>query len=1005
MNKMVEKNIGMQDYQRVAINFSPEIPPLKKTQDKTKVNIRYCLIAPFAFAHIYWDPKIYELVYEIEEPLLNEEETAYKEQIISAMRDMINFDSIIEKDKEKLIEYIDKRFKFLAIELGINLSYESYKKIYYYLCRDFMGFNETEPLLRDYFVEDIECNGAGGPVYIVHRIYRNIKTNLVFKDIIKLESFVEKLAQRCGKYISYANPILDGSLPDGSRVNATYTKDITSKGPTFTIRKFTKTPWTPIQLLSFDTLSPEMLAYLWLLIQYKMNILISGGTASGKTTLLNAISFFIPPEARVVSIEDSVTGDSKIIIKENEKIKNITIKEFVDKKIDAEVMTLDEKGKIIFVKPSDYIRHIVKKDIYEILTSTGRKIKVTQDHALFSLGKEGLTEIKPTELEDGKSFIAVPRILPIKGNKIKEMNLMENLSVFEEDFLQGEPLKSLFGKYSRFDLGVPKERYRWWKKNNIIKIKEFMKLNIDFSYEELKNLRIKSKNTSSIPVVFKINKEFLEFCGLWIGDGSYDGRNKNVVIISNQDKECRGIFKIVAKYLGSNYSAMNDGNVSLRLHSTVFYKLMKNVLGFDGYSKTKQIPPFIFNLSNEQIKHFIRGYFSADGTVKKYEVSCSSQSYSLLEDLQTLFLRLNIISRINDFNRKDKCINMSISNSENIERFKEIGFLQERKHIKMSLLNKKAHHTCSDIIPLSISRINELNEISETRLSYPYLKGMQNIGRNYMQRIAPVNSEFNDLSHSDILWDMVKSVGKVSSKEIEVFDLSIPKHEKFLCNNIFVHNTRELNLPRENWLPSVVRTSTGLEKTGEIDLFMLLKSSFRQNPDYVIVGEVRGKEAYVLFQGMASGHASISTIHADSVDTVIKRLETPPIELSPTLLNVLDCVCIMTHAIVNKQETRKLKEIVEIINVTSNGIAMTNTPFVWNPSDDQFYFKRNSKILEKIAKRYGLRIEELDLEFRRRVQLIYRLNQNKIFEFNKVQEIINEYVKKPEEILRKFGIK
>ncbi|MBU4069765.1 MAG: Flp pilus assembly complex ATPase component TadA [Nanoarchaeota archaeon] len=1001
---MDKEKIDIQNYKKIEIDFSPVIPELKKINDKTQIDVRYCLISPFAYAHIYWDPKIYELVYEIEEPILNKEEEEYKEQLISAMRNIINYESIVEKNQAELLKYIENRLKILAVELGINFSYESYKKIFYYLCRDFMGFNETEPLLRDYFVEDIECNGIGTPVYIVHRVYRNLKTNLIFKNIIPLESFVEKLAQRCGKYISYAQPILDGSLPDGSRVNATYTKDIASKGPTFTIRKFTKTPWTPPQLIAFKTLSPEMLAYLWLLVQYKMNILITGGTASGKTTLLNAMAFFIPPESRVVSIEDSVTGDSKLIIKENEKVKNITIKEFVDKKINAEVMSLDKNGKIIFTMPSNYIKHTVKKDIYEVLTATGRKIKVTQDHSLFSLGEKGLKNIKPTELEQGKSFIAVPRTLPIKGTKINEINLMENLLVFENDFLQGESLKSLFEKYNKDDLGVAKERYRWWKKNNLIKIKEFMKLNVNFSYEELKNLRIKSRNTSSIPVIFKIEKEFLEFCGLWLGDGSYDNRNKNVVIISNQDKECRDVFKIIAKYLESNYSAMNDGNVSLRLHSTVFYKLMKNVLKFDGYSNTKKIPDFIFNLSNEQIKHFIRGYFSADGTVKTNEISCSSQSYSLLEDLQTLFLRLNIISRINDFARKDKCINMSVSSSENIEKFKEIGFLQDRKNLKMNLLNKKAHHTCSDVIPLSTAKMHELNEISETKLSYPYLKGMQNIGRNYMQKIAPVNSEFNDLSHSDILWDMVKSVKKVSSKEIEVFDLSIPKHEKFLCNNIFVHNTRELNLPRENWLPSVVRGATGLGNVGEVDLFTLLRSSFRQNPDYVIVGEVRGKEAYVLFQGMASGHSSISTIHADSVDTVIKRLETPPIELSPTLLNVLDCVCIMTHAIVKKQETRKLKEIVELINVTNEGIALTNTPYMWNPADDEFYFKKNSKIFEKIAKRYGMNVGELNMEFRKRVQLLYNLYRQKVFGFEEVQDIINQYYKKPEEVLRKFGV-
>src|SRR3989344_5422448 len=315
MGLFKKRDVGnVQQFKNVEIDFNPQIPPLKKEKDKTKIDVRYSLIAPFAFAHIYWDNNISEVIYDIEEPQLTSAEKSQREVIRGAMRDLINYDVIIKRDQSSLLEYIDKTFKLLLIELGINMPYESFKKIYYYLVRDFIGFNEADPLLKDYFVEDIECNGAATPVYVIHRVFRNMKTNLTFQEMEPLTSFVEKLAQRSGKYISYATPILDGSLPDGSRVNATYTSDITSRGPTFTIRKFTKTPWTPPQLLGFGTLSPEMLAYLWLLVQYRMNLLLVGGTASGKTTLLNAIAFFIPPEARVVSIEDSVTGDSKIII-------------------------------------------------------------------------------------------------------------------------------------------------------------------------------------------------------------------------------------------------------------------------------------------------------------------------------------------------------------------------------------------------------------------------------------------------------------------------------------------------------------------------------------------------------------------------------------------------------------------------------------------------------------------------------------------------------------------
>jgi flagellar protein FlaI len=220
---------------------------------------------------------------------------------------------------------------------------------------------------------------------------------------------------------------------------------------------------------------------------------------------------------------------------------------------------------------------------------------------------------------------------------------------------------------------------------------------------------------------------------------------------------------------------------------------------------------------------------------------------------------------------------------------------------------------------------------------------------------------------------------------------------------VSIEDTRELNLPRENWLPAVARAAAG--KTGEIDLFNLLKSSFRQNPDYLIVGEVRGKEAFVLFQGMASGHSSLSTVHADSVETLIRRLETPPINLSPTLVNSLDCVAVATHAIVGKKETRKLRDVTEIVNVNKDGTALVNTPLVWNPANDSFYFKKKSKVFEKISVRRGVPMEELQGEFMIRTKLLYEMHRRKIYGFEEVQRAINDYYKSPEEVLAKYGAK
>ncbi|MCX8158716.1 MAG: type II/IV secretion system ATPase subunit [Candidatus Pacearchaeota archaeon] len=502
------------------INLNPAIPKLQKFEDKKKIDVRYALISPYAFAHIYWREDIGEVVYEIEEPVLNEKERASLEKLENAMLELININVAVEKTLEATTEYIDKTAKLLIAELNLNISDETYEKLFYYLFRNFIGLNEIEPLLRDYYIEDIECNGVNTPVYVVHRVFRNLRTNLTFKDMDKAASFVEKLAQRCGRYISYAQPLLDGTLPDGSRVNATYTKEITSKGPTFTIRKFTKIPWTPTQLIAFNTMSAEMAAYFWILIQYKSSIVVAGGTGSGKTTFLNAMAFFIPPEARVVSIED----------------------------------------------------------------------------------------------------------------------------------------------------------------------------------------------------------------------------------------------------------------------------------------------------------------------------------------------------------------------------------------------------------------------------------------------------------------------------------------------------TREINLPRENWLPSVARPSIGVGKVGEIDLFELLKSSFRQNPDYIIVGEVRGKEAFVLFQGMASGHASLSTMHADSVETMVRRLETPPIELSPTLVNTLDCVAVAAKALIGQQESRKIREVSEIVEVNKDGSVIINTPLIWDPKTDKFLFRKESKVFEKIAGRFGMTIDNLYKEFTIRTKLLYELARRKVFGFEEIQRIINDYYKNPAEVLSRYGI-
>jgi flagellar protein FlaI len=158
--------------------------------------------------------------------------------------------------------------------------------------------------MHDEGIEDISCDGQGIPVFIYHKTYESIRSNIMFDDADELDSFVVKLAQMAGKQISVYEPVVDGKLYDGSRLQTTLGRTITMRS-TFTIRRFREDPLTPIDLIENNTMSLEMAAYFWLAIERGCSILFCGGTATGKTTMLNALSLFVPSSFKIVSIEDT----------------------------------------------------------------------------------------------------------------------------------------------------------------------------------------------------------------------------------------------------------------------------------------------------------------------------------------------------------------------------------------------------------------------------------------------------------------------------------------------------------------------------------------------------------------------------------------------------------------------------------------------------------------------------------------------------------------------------
>src|SRR5579875_1185513 len=243
-----------------------------------------------------------ELTYEVIEPALDpdEERLLYNlkttvEGILPAL--LARASRLPSSLSESILRFTESR-KIIIPENSLN-------KILYYIKRDYLGYGIIDPLVLDNSIEDISCDGPGIPIYVYHSKYETLKTNRSFKDHQSLDSFVIKLSQLCGKQVSVSNPILDGITPQSHRVQGLYGREISSRGSAFTIRLFRQRPFGPIDLLDFGTCDSRMLAYLWIMVETLSSCMVAGPPGSGKTSTLNAILSYAPPNTKIVSLEET----------------------------------------------------------------------------------------------------------------------------------------------------------------------------------------------------------------------------------------------------------------------------------------------------------------------------------------------------------------------------------------------------------------------------------------------------------------------------------------------------------------------------------------------------------------------------------------------------------------------------------------------------------------------------------------------------------------------------
>ena len=262
---------------------------------------RYWLNAPYAFVSINYDPEETDYLYYVVEPHLSEFERDLLERLVEDVRAPLLYREDIASNPEQALR---EELKARLEEYGVVTEDEMFHRLFYYLHRSFQGYGQIDPLMHDPYIEDISCDGPNMPVFIYHEDYTDIQTNVVYAEE-ELYNYVIQLAQRSGRHISVSNPVVSTTLPSGSRIELALGQEVTPKGSAFTIRKYAEEAFTPIDLLNYGTVDDRMLAYMWLAIESNKSLIFAGGTAAGKTTSMNAMSMFIPPRSKVVSIEDT----------------------------------------------------------------------------------------------------------------------------------------------------------------------------------------------------------------------------------------------------------------------------------------------------------------------------------------------------------------------------------------------------------------------------------------------------------------------------------------------------------------------------------------------------------------------------------------------------------------------------------------------------------------------------------------------------------------------------
>ena len=947
-------------------------------------------------------PESSTIMYYVDEVKLNpDERVAYLKISDIIAREMNPAEIGKEEDVRKELLKEARRLSMKYERAFKTVTRAGWDKINYYLERDLLGFGPLNVIINDYRVEDVSCDGVNVPIFVWHRRYESIPTNIKFLDKDALDDYIVKLAHKSGKHVSSAFPIVDAMLFGKHRLAASFRDEVSPKGSTFTIRKFREEPFSIVDLVQMGTISDEMAAYFWMLIENRCTIMVIGGTGSGKTTILNALASLIKPGMKIVTVEETaelnLPHDNWVQFVSREsygltgtKVGQISLFDLVktslryrpDYLIVGEVR--GEEAYVLFqamasvsgdtpilVKSEEGVRlsridEFVDKyylpgeervakpvnDVYTLSIEDGRlvfkPIKYVLRHSCSEVYRIKYVGGEVRATGSHSIFVLDDETMEVREKKVSELGVGELLVSYNSMVPQdrGHPVYDLMELFKNSDsvlvTNVPQTiKEKVGLKHNPVPISEYVRLEGDLEDRRFVSLT-KGRNGKCIPAVITFDEDLAFVLGLYLADGCVKyGKGKRVVFcLGKGEKEMflnRLVDVIERKFNDRPYIEDRKTYVVVEYNNSILAEFFEKVCGRAG--NEKHVPSKIWEAPYETILAFLEG-LKADArrrSKRGNQTIIVQKNLTLLQELAWLFRMVGFDARIS--RESNGYWNLTLVSRRGRRSALGAGVPIAALRKLYSMLKPASMPYEYTYVLLNNKRRQRFCNRSKAKEILNWIWENRRVEAD--KDAGRLYTRILNFIDGDVTLLPVKSVVKEAYNGY-VYDLSVPTSEAFFGGNnpVLLHNT---------------------------------------------------------------GHGGLSTLHAENIEYAIRRLVSPPMNVSETYIPLINAVILVERVTLPQPRMgmsigRRARMVWEV-----EDFEKYVNIFSWVPQDDIFLSRaRDSFVLMRIAERLGKSRRWIVNELERRKIVIRWMADKGIHNVKDVARIVYQYYSNPDLLMSKI---